>query len=73
MLLEGSGNPAGKVRPRTSAWYKIYVDATSRNVILPDLPGNCENRKTRAGRKIISICSHSGSRDNIIPKANIFC
>ena len=28
-----------KVRPRTSAWYQLYVEATKRNLILPDLPG----------------------------------
>jgi hypothetical protein len=28
-----------KVRPRTSAWYSLDVDATRQNVILPDLPG----------------------------------
>jgi hypothetical protein len=27
-----------KVRPRTSAWYSLHVDATRQNVILPDLP-----------------------------------
>jgi hypothetical protein len=27
-----------KVRPRTSAWYQLYVEATRRNLILPDLP-----------------------------------
>ena len=27
-----------KVRPRTTAWYKLYVEATSGKVILPDLP-----------------------------------
>ena len=27
-----------KVRQRTSAWYKLYVEATTRNVILPDIP-----------------------------------
>ena len=28
-----------KARPRTSAWYYLYVEATRRNLILPDLPG----------------------------------
>ena len=28
-----------KVRPRTSAWYSLYVEATRRNPISPDLPG----------------------------------
>jgi hypothetical protein len=28
----------GKVRPRTSAWYQLHVEATRRNLILPDLP-----------------------------------
>ncbi len=28
-----------KVRPRTSAWYSLHVDATRQNVILPYLPG----------------------------------
>ncbi len=27
-----------KVRPRISAWYYLYVEATIRNLILPDLP-----------------------------------
>jgi hypothetical protein len=27
-----------KVWPRTSAWYPLYVEATRRNLILPDLP-----------------------------------
>jgi hypothetical protein len=27
-----------EVRPRTSAWYQWYVDATRRNLIFPDLP-----------------------------------
>ncbi len=27
-----------RVRPRTSAWYYLYVEATRRNLILPDLP-----------------------------------
>jgi hypothetical protein len=27
-----------KVRPRTSAWYYLCVEATRRNLILPDLP-----------------------------------
>ncbi len=31
--------PSWKVRPRTSAWYKLYVEATRGNVMLPDLPG----------------------------------
>jgi hypothetical protein len=30
-------NLPGKVRARTSAWYKLYVEATSGNMILPDL------------------------------------
>jgi hypothetical protein len=30
--------PGWKVRQRTSAWYKLYVEATSGNVILPDNP-----------------------------------
>ena len=28
-----------KVRPRTSSWYYLSVEATRRNLILPDLPG----------------------------------
>jgi hypothetical protein len=27
-----------KVRPRTSAWYQLHVEASRRNLILPDLP-----------------------------------
>jgi hypothetical protein len=27
-----------KVRPRTSAWYQLHVEATRRNLILQDLP-----------------------------------
>jgi hypothetical protein len=35
------GNSYGEsnVRPRTSAWYQLHVEATRRNLILPDLPG----------------------------------
>ncbi len=29
-----------KVRPRASAWYYLFVEATRRNLILPDLPGS---------------------------------
>jgi hypothetical protein len=30
-----------KVRPRTSAWYSLHVDATRHEMILPDLPDQC--------------------------------
>jgi hypothetical protein len=30
--------PSRKVRPRPSAWYYLCVEATRRNLILPDLP-----------------------------------
>jgi hypothetical protein len=32
-----------KVRPRTSSWYQLFVEATRRNLILPDLPGKLVN------------------------------
>jgi hypothetical protein len=34
---------SGKVRLRTSAWYQLHVEATRRNLILPDLPGHLAN------------------------------
>ncbi len=33
-----TGNCFRKVRPRTSIWYQLYIEATRRNLILPDLP-----------------------------------
>ncbi len=36
-----------KVRPRTSAWYQLYVEATRRNLILPDLPEAIETVEVR--------------------------
>ncbi len=37
----GGSSPQRKVRPRTSAWYRLHVEATRRNLILPDLPVTC--------------------------------
>ncbi len=39
MLLQSDECGTWKVWPRTSAWSYLYVEATRRNLILPDLPG----------------------------------
>ena len=40
MLFNDCLQAPGKVRPRTSAWYYLCVEATRTNLILPDLPGS---------------------------------
>jgi hypothetical protein len=44
-----------KVRPRTSAWYSLHVDATRQNMILPDRPVLYSFPHTPASKTCVAI------------------
>ncbi len=46
-ILDAEGHMPGKVRPRTSAWYYLCVEATRRNLILRDLPVESKTRRNQ--------------------------